>query len=110
MSEFARTPAPPYYAVIFSTTRTAADPVGYAAAAERMLSLAREQPGYLGVEAAHGEDGLGITISYWESLEAIAGWRRNAEHLAVQASGRERWYAHYELRVARVERAQGFQA
>lgn len=106
MSPFARTPEPPYYAVIFSSQRTGAD-AGYETMAERMVALAQEQPGYLGVESTRGADGFGITVSYWDSLEAIARWKADLEHRQAQAQGRELWYAHYELRVARVERAYG---
>jgi heme-degrading monooxygenase HmoA len=95
--------APPYYAVIFSSRRTDID-AGYADAASAMLALAARQPGFLGVESARS-DGVGITVSYWESEAAIASWRRNAEHTAVREQGRSRWYAHYEVRVAKVERA-----
>jgi heme-degrading monooxygenase HmoA len=106
----AATPRPPYYAVIFTNTRTSVDDVGYGAAADRMLQLAARQPGYLGVESARGADGCGITVSYWESLEAIGRWRVDAEHAAVQVLGRERWYANYQLRVARVEAETRFEA
>lgn len=103
---FAKTPAPPYYAVIFSSTRTPGDH-GYAAMADRMVELATTQPGYLGIESARGDDGFGISVSYWESLEAIAAWRANAEHQLAQETGKKVWYGHFELRVARVERAYG---
>ena len=103
----ARTPEPPYYAVIFTSTRTD-DVSGYDEAAQRMVELARQQPGFLGVESARGADGLGITVSYWESEEAIANWRRHAEHSEVQRTGRERWYAEFFTRVAKVERARSF--
>lgn len=104
---FARLPAPPYHAVIFSNLRNGEDAAGYAAAAARMLALAAEQPGYLGVETVRGADGFGITVSYWRDEAAIAGWRRHAAHVAVQAEGRAHWYEHFELRVAKVERAHG---
>ncbi|WP_372017974.1 antibiotic biosynthesis monooxygenase family protein [Pseudoxanthomonas sp. 10H] len=106
---FARLPAPPYYAVIFSSRRNGADPGEYAAAADRMLELARVQPGFLGVESAREADGFGITVSYWESEAAIRAWREHAEHAQVRRHGRRHWYEHYELRVARVERASGFE-
>jgi heme-degrading monooxygenase HmoA len=101
-------PAPPYYAVIFTSRRTAADPAGYEAMAERMLELASQQPGYLGVENARGEEGLGITVSYWESEAAIRAWREDAEHRLAQEQGRSRWYESFALRVCRVERAWEF--
>ena len=102
----ARTPAPPYYAVIFSSLRTEADK-GYGEAATRMLELAREQPGFLGVESAR-EDGLGITVSYWESEAAILAWKQQAEHRAVREQGRTRWYSAFQTRVCKVERDYAF--
>jgi heme-degrading monooxygenase HmoA len=104
----ASTPDPPYWAVIFTSLRTPVDDAGYAQTAGEMEALASQQPGYLGIESTRGEDGLGITVSYWASEEAIAAWRRNADHLAAQRAGRGSWYRAYELRVARVERAYGF--
>jgi heme-degrading monooxygenase HmoA len=104
MSEgFARTPAPPYYAVIFSSRRTAVDD-GYAEVADRMLELAAAQPGFLGVESARDAEGFGITVSYWRSLEDIAAWRAHGEHRIAQARGRQQWYEAFVTRVARVER------
>ncbi len=108
MSEgaFGGTP-PPYYAVIFTSRRNGADEVGYAETARRMMELAAVQPGYLGVESVRDGDGdgLGITVSYWESEAAILAWRRHAEHAATRERGRRDWYLGYELRVAKVERA-----
>lgn len=104
MSEIAQTPKPPYYAVIFSSHRTAGDN-GYAAMAERMVALASQQPGFLGIESVR-ED-LGITVSYWESLEAISNWKKNAEHQEAQRVGRQQWYSGFRVRVAKVEREYG---
>ena len=99
----ANTPAPPYYAVIFSSLRSDGD-LGYGQAALRMLELAREQPGVLGVESAR-EDGLGITVSYWRSEAAILAWKQNAEHTQVREQGRASWYSAFHTRVCKVERA-----
>jgi len=96
--------SPPYYAVIFSATVIDGDH-GYAKTAARMEALAATMPGYIGFEAARNEDGSGIAVSYWESEEAIATWKRNVEHLEAQARGRADWYANYTVRIARVERA-----
>ncbi len=101
----ARTPEPPYYAVIFTSRRTAEGAEEYARTAALMEQLAEGQPGYLGLESARDEGGLGITVSYWQSEEALIAWKRVAEHRAAQVLGRERWYRDYVLRVARVERA-----
>ena len=102
----ANTPAPPYYAVIFSSLRSDGD-LGYGQAALRMLELAREQPGVLGVESAR-EDGLGITVSYWRSEAAILAWKQNAEHTQVREQGRASWYSAFHTRVCKVERAYAF--
>lgn len=101
-----RTPAPPYYAVIFTSLRTEGER-GYGRTAERMVELAAQQPGFLGVESARDASGLGITVSYWESEEAIARWKANAEHQMAQEGGKKTWYSEYQLRVARVEREYG---
>ena len=105
-SQFPKTPEPPYYAVIFSAQRTEGDR-GYGDMAEHMVTLAAQQPGFLGVESVRGADGFGITVSYWASEEAIAAWKANLEHRAAQAEGKRVWYADYQLRVAKVERAYG---
>jgi len=105
---FATTPAPPYYVAIFTSLRTPDDDSGYAATADRKFDLARERPGYLGVEATRGDDGFGITVSYWESEAAIAGWRADAEHRVARETGRRDWYQRYELRVGKVERARAW--
>jgi len=97
----ARTPEPPYWAVIFTSLRTDDDD-GYAAMAEAMAALAAQQPGFLGVESAR--EGLGVTVSYWADLESIRAWKAVLKHQAAQRAGRERWYADYTTRIARVER------
>lgn len=106
---FAKTPEPPFYAVIFSSTRTPGDK-GYEDMAERMVALAQNQPGFLGIESARDGDGFGISVSYWESEDAIASWKAEAEHRAAQSRGITDWYEHYELRIAKVERAYGKRA
>lgn len=97
----AATPAPPYYAVIFTSERTTVDD-GYADTARRMVELAKQQPGYLGHESARDE--IGITVSYWESLEAIKNWKQNSEHLIAQQKGRSQWYSKFKTRISKVER------
>ncbi|MFN0729668.1 antibiotic biosynthesis monooxygenase family protein [Polaribacter gochangensis] len=96
---------PPYYAVIFSTIMTD-NLEGYQEAAERMEALAKQQSGYLGIESARNQ--IGITVSYWESLEAITLWKNNIEHTEVRNLGRAKWYQKYQLRICKVEREYGF--
>jgi len=99
----------PYYAVIFTSLRTAEDEADYGVTADRMVELAAQMPGYLGIESARGADGLGITVSYWESLAAIKAWREQAEHRLAQAMGRERWYQRFTLRICKVEAEREFE-
>lgn len=103
----AKTPVTPYYAVIFTSIRTDGDAQNYAEMAAQMTALAAEQPGYLGVESARND--IGITVSYWESLEAIRHWKAQADHLIAQQMGREKWYSAYKTRVCKVERDYGFE-
>lgn len=105
-ARFATLPEPPYFAAIFSSQRTRGDN-GYHQMATRMLELAQAQPGFLGIESTRDAQGFGITVSYWQSEQAIADWRAHVEHRLAQENGRQRWYAQFQLRVARVDRAAG---
>jgi heme-degrading monooxygenase HmoA len=85
--DIANTPPAPYYAVIFTSLRTAVDE-GYGDMAEKMVALAAQQPGFLGVK----------------DLESIRAWKANAEHQIAQKLGHEKWYAAFKTRIAKVER------
>ena len=98
------TPKPPYYAVIFTSLRTDGDN-GYGEAAERMVELAKQQKGFLGIESAREE--LGITVSYWIDLESIKLWKRNAEHINAQKKGHSIWYSNFKVRISKVEHDYG---
>lgn len=98
---FAQTPPPPYYAVVFTSIRKNDDP-DYDVMSTRMVELAKLQPGYLGHESARNE--IGITVSYWKDLDSIRNWKMNSEHLLAQKKGREKFYANYKVRIAKVER------
>ncbi len=104
----ARTPEPPYYAVIFTSKRAAADDACYGAVAQRMVDLGARYDGFLGIESARGADGVGITVSYWRDEAALLAWKRDTEHQKAQRGGRASWYEAYEVRVAKVERAYRF--
>lgn len=104
MNRFASLPQPPYYAVIFSSQRTDGDG-GYNDMADHMVELASQQPGFLGIESTRETSGFGITVSYWASEDAITKWKADIEHVDAQQLGKTKWYEHYELRIAKVERA-----
>ncbi len=104
MPSIANTPEPPYYAVIFTSQRTEIDN-GYDAMATRMVELAAQQPGFLGVESARNE--VGVTVSYWADLASIKAWKAHAEHQEAQRLGHQQWYQHFKARIAKVERDYG---
>lgn len=97
---------PPYYAVIFTSARTEGDN-GYGEMAQQMEDLAKQQPGYLGIESAKSK--MGITVSYWKSLEAIANWKANTDHVFAQKKGIQDWYSWYKVRICLVEREYDFE-
>lgn len=96
----AQTPTPPYYAVIFTSIKSAQDE-GYAEMAQLMTALAEKEDGYLGIESARNE--IGITVSYWRDKESIARWKSNTQHQIAQQLGKTKWYNHYVLRICLVE-------
>lgn len=102
----AKTPEPPYYAVIFSSTQTE-NKEGYAEMADLMVELAGQQEGFLGIESARND--IGITVSYWKDLESIKNWKKHSAHQIAQKKGRSDWYKHYKTRIARVERDYEFE-
>lgn len=97
----AQTPAPPYYVVVF-TIVLSSELDGYEDMGGKMVELAAQQPGFLGMEYGTGETEL--TISYWESLESISQWRHVAEHVIARDLGREKWFQSFKVRIAKVER------
>lgn len=99
----AKTPKPPYYAVIFTSKRTTSDPAVYERASEAMVAGAKSQPGFLGYESTHN-DKIGITVSYWSDLESIRNWKANKQHRSAQAKGRSDYYEDYFVRISKVER------
>jgi heme-degrading monooxygenase HmoA len=101
-----KTPPPPYFAVIFTSTRTDGDG-GYSQMADKMVELAAKQEGFLGIESAREE--IGITVSYWKDLDSIKNWKNNVDHLEAQEKGKMDWYASFKVRIAKVERDYGFE-
>jgi heme-degrading monooxygenase HmoA len=92
--------APPYYAVVFTSQRTDVDPPGY----EKMVLLAKKQEGFLGVDSLRDTNCAGITVSYWKDIPAIKVWKNQIDHLLAQKDGKSKWYSHYNVRIARVEK------
>ena len=99
-----------YFAVIFTAQRTMSDENMYQIMADRMVTLAQTQDGFLGLESVRGDDGIGITVSYWRDRESIRAWRLDAEHLVAQQMGRQEFYDWYQIRVAEVLNHRSFDA
>ena len=95
----------PYYAVIFTSSQTE-NTKGYSEMADKMEKLAKQQIGFIGVDSVRNE--VGITVSYWESLEAIKSWKKQSEHLQAQLKGRNHWYSWYNVKICKVEREYEF--
>ena len=110
MEPIANTPKPPYYCVTFTSFLKPDDVESYYQTAAKMLELASVQPGFLGYETARGENGLGITISYWQDLESIKNWKQHPEHVTIQQRGLKDWYQQYRTRICKVESDTSFLA
>ena len=95
------------WVVIFTSTRTSEDADGYRAMAAQMEALAHAQPGFISMQSVRRDDGVGITVCYWESEQSIAAWKRNVDHASAQQQGKSTWYADYSVTIAKVERQYG---
>ena len=103
----ARTPKPPYYAVVFTSVNADVDHTEHAAMYLRLVELASTYDGYLGIEPARNTNGTGVAVVYFRDAESIAAWARDPEHLVAKRKGREIWYSHYMIRICQVEREYG---
>lgn len=101
--------SPGTIAVIFKAKRTLDDEDGYQTAANEMSALAKKQPGYCGEDHSRSEDGLGITVSYWQDDDHARAWHDHPDHAAIRDRGRNVWYEYYTLHVARIERSYDWQ-
>ena len=95
------------YAVIFTSLRSAGEDEAYTETAKRMLSLASQQPGFLGMDSVRGADGNGITVSYWKDRASIEAWKHHPEHAEARSQGRSHWYQHFTVRICKIEKEYG---
>jgi heme-degrading monooxygenase HmoA len=108
MPFIARTPKPPYYAVIFTSINAAdVDHTEHNQTSHRLAAIAATYDGFLGIEPARNGDGCGVSAIYWKDLESIRAFGRDPEHLVAKKKGRESWYPHYMIRICKVEREYG---
>jgi heme-degrading monooxygenase HmoA len=107
MPFIAKTPKPPYYAVIFTSINADVDHAEHTEMYHRMVELAATYDGFLGIEPARNTDGSGVAAIYWKDTDSIAAFSRDPEHLIAKKKGREIWYSHYMIRICKVERQYG---
>lgn len=86
------------YLVVFRNRKCAElDQAAYSADAARMEELARAQTGFISFKSYTSDDEEVVALSQWQSEAAARDWAKNAEHLVVQARGREAYYRSYTL-------------
>lgn len=95
-----------FYAVIFSSEKSD-DLEGYTEMDEATMTLAAQQPGYLGYESVTSQNRT-IFISYWENKAAIENWRINSTHKMAKA-GAHKWYKRYLSQICLVESSHLFE-
>lgn len=95
--------------MIFRSIRTNSHNELYESYSQKMEELVKTIPGYLS-HYSHRDpvSRSGVTISYFESLEAIKTWREHPEHKEVQRLGRELFYSWYEIQVVKVDKQYEF--
>ena len=82
----------PYYAVIFTSIRKSGDD-GYEHMADETFAAVQTMDGFLGAESLRDENGFGVTISYWKSLDGIERWKNHVFHQAAKEKGKSEWYS-----------------
>lgn len=97
----------PEFAVIFKSKRALPIPDEYGEVSNRLLELAREYKGFLRIESVADANGNGISVSYWDSLDAIRAWKENSVHLMAQSRGKSEWYQDYTVEICEVIRSYG---
>ncbi|MCB9025213.1 MAG: antibiotic biosynthesis monooxygenase [Bdellovibrionaceae bacterium] len=90
------------YAVIFKTVRELPIPQDYLAMSSRMVELVSQMDGFVKIESITDNEGKGVSISYWDSLDAILKWKENKENLVAQKLGKEKWYKYYKVEVCEI--------
>jgi len=94
-----------YYAVIFTSKQTV-NTNGYHDMSSYMETLAKKQKGFISMDSVRNN--IGITVSYWETLEDIKNWKYQSDHLKAQEKGKNDWYSWYHVRICTVEHEYDF--
>ena len=54
---------------------------------------------------AISEQGLEIALSYWDTLDDIKAWAKDAEHTFAQHLGVQRWYEGFDIEICEILRS-----
>jgi heme-degrading monooxygenase HmoA len=89
--------------ILFRSKLTDQTDEDYARWSEDMLTHAKKQPGYVDfVQYTGVKDGERLSVVRWKDEKSLESWRQDQKHLAAKKLGRERWYANYQIEVAKV--------
>jgi len=96
-------------AVIFEVWPKADHKQDYLDTAQGLKARLEAAPGFISIERFESlvESGKILSLSFFESEEAVAAWRNTLEHRKAQVQGRRVYFENYRLRIASVQRDYG---
>ncbi|MFW2094891.1 MULTISPECIES: antibiotic biosynthesis monooxygenase [unclassified Acinetobacter] len=51
------------------------------------------------------ENDFEVALSYWNTLEDIHAWHKDAEHQAAQRIGKQQWYKKFSVEICEITRS-----
>lgn len=93
-------------AVLFEAQTAPAHQQRYLQLAAELKPLLADVPGFISIERFESLSTPGrlLSLSWWDSEQAIASWKQNLMHLAAQREGKESIFSEYRIRVCGVIR------
>ena len=97
------------YAVIFEVEVKRDGKERYLGLASKLRKELENLDGFISIERFQSlaDEGKILSLSFWESAEAIANWRNKVQHKEAQQEGMRELFGNYRIRVAKVERDYG---
>ncbi|MFM7860853.1 MAG: antibiotic biosynthesis monooxygenase family protein [Candidatus Nanopelagicaceae bacterium] len=97
------------YAVIFTSKRQDANSELYYQHNDLLVEQIKTIPGYIRHQSVrHPETREGITIAYFNSLEAIDQWRKDEQHIEAKSMAQSHFYEDYNLEITEVQDRYGW--
>jgi heme-degrading monooxygenase HmoA len=97
------------YAVIFKSKRQDANSELYYQHNDLLDEKIKSLPGYIKHSGLrHPESREGVTIAYFNSLDAIDNWRKDGEHMDAKKLAKSEFYENYFVEVTEVLDAYGW--